>query len=256
MSSLTARYVEREARVFARLWRGSVFSSFIAPALMLGALGLGLGGLIDDRNSGVDGLKYIQFVAPGLLAATVMNVCVNECMWPVMGGHKWTRQYHAMVSAPLTPVAVFQGVVAWASIRAAMSAAAFLVVAALLGGIKSPWAVLALPAAVLTGAAFAAVTAAFSISQNDDLKFPLIQRLAVQPLFLLSGTFFPVKQLPDRIEWLAWFSPLWHGVELCRDACRGEFHAGRAVIHVAVLLGCTLLGARWGRATFTRRLAS
>jgi lipooligosaccharide transport system permease protein len=185
-----------------------------------------------------------------------MNVAVNECMWPVMGGHKWSRQYHAMVAAPLTPAAVYQGVVAWASIRTAMSAGAFLVVAVLLGGIKSPWAVLALPAAVLTGIAFASITAAFSVTQNDDLKFPLIMRLGVQPLFLLSGTFFPVRQLPDRIEWLAWLSPLWHGVELCRGACRGELQASRGAIHVAVLVACAVAGGQWGRATFTRRLAS
>lgn len=256
MSTLTMRYVEREARVFARLWRGSVFSSFVAPALMLGALGIGLGSLINERNDGVEGLTYIQFVAPGLLAATVMNVAVNECMWPVMGGHKWSRQYHAMVAAPLTPASVYHGVVTWAGVRVAMSAAAFLLVAALLGGVKSPWGVLAFPAAILTGLAFAAMMAAFSITQDDDLKFPLIVRLGVQPLFLLSGTFFPVRELPRGIRWMVWLSPLWHGVELCRAACLGEFHPTRAFINIAVLVVFVAVGAHWGRATFARRLAS
>ena len=247
------RVVEREARVFRRLWRGSVFSSLLAPLLFLGAMGVGLGGLVDERNPDVAGVSYLQFVAPGLLVASAMQATAGGSLWPVLGGFKWLRTYHGVVATPVPPGALYGGLITWLSIRTGISATAFLLVAALLGAIPSWWGLAALPVAMLCAAAFAAPLAAFTATQDTDVAFPLVIRMVVMPLFLFSGTFFPTEQLPDGLRPLIVLSPLYHAAELARAATTG--HLGWASLgHAAVLAGCVAAGAWWGRRTFQRRL--
>ncbi len=255
MAPTMARVVEREARVFARLWRGSVFSSLLSPVLFLGAIGLGLGGLIDDRNTAVAGLTYLEFVAPGLLAAAAMQSPASDSLWTVLAGAKWMRFYHAMTATPVRPSDIFGGLVIWSGIRTAMAATAFLAVATAVGGVSSAMGVLAVPAAVLGGLAFAAPLKAFSATQETDLAFPLIMRLGVVPLFLFSGTFFPIEQLPSGVRPLAWFSPLWHAAELCRGATTGSLAPLSALGHVVVLVAVIAVGCWCGARAFTTRLA-
>jgi len=250
------RVVEREARVYARLWRGIAFSTFIQPALYLGAMGVGLGGLVRAHTGSVDGLSYLDFIAPGLLVASTMQLAASESMWPVMGGAKWMRQFHGVVATPITPGELYGGFVLWTSIHAMFGAAAFLLVATLMGAVSSAWGILAVPAAALCAAAFCAPLAAFSIGQDSDAAFPLIMRLGVLPLFLFSGTFFPIKQLPSGLRPLAVFSPLWHGVELARAATTGSFGAAAVVAHVAVLVACIAASAVFGVRAFARRLSA
>lgn len=249
-----ARVVEREARVFRRLWRGTAFSGLVTPLLFLAAIGVGLGGLVDERSGDVEGVSYLVFVTPGLLAASAMQTAAGNSLWPVMAGTKWIRSYHAMVASPLAPGDVYGGFVTWNSIRTALYSSAFLVVAAVLGGVPSPWGVLALPFAVLTGASFAAPLGAFAASQETDQPFAIIMRLGIMPLFLFSGTFFPLDLLPRWLETLAVISPLWHGAELCRAATTGTLEAGPVALHAAVLAAIIAAGWRAGTRTFTRRL--
>jgi len=251
------RIVEREARIYRRLWRSSVFTYFVGPAMYLAAIGLGLGGLIEE-NGGFDGsISYLQFVAPGLLAATIMQTAAADSLWPIMGGLKWMKSFHAMAATPLTPTQIIVGQLTWSSMRVALSSTIFLLVAAVLGGIASPWAVLALPAAMLTGLAFSAPICAFSATQETDTRFPLVMRFIILPLFLFSGTFFPLTDLPDWLQTLAWISPLWHGVELCRAATTGQFDdAATLVGHLVVLLGFAGVGLWLATKAFHRRLAT
>ena len=250
------RVVEREALVYARLWRGLAFSTFVQPALYLAAMGIGLGGMVSAHSGRVDGLAYLDFVAPGLLVASAMELAASESMWPVLGGAKWMRQFHGVVATPIGPGELFGGFVLWTALRSMLGAAAFLLVAALLGAVPSAWGILAVPAAGLCAAAFCAPITAFSISQDSDLSFPLIMRLGVLPLFLFSGTFFPISQLPGGLRPFASLSPLWHGVELGRAATTGRFDFAAVVVHVAVLVACTGVGAAFGVRAFATRLSS
>ncbi len=194
----TLRAAEREVRVFQRLWRGSVSFSLVQPVLFLAAMGLGLGDLVDQNQGDVDGVPYLTFIAPGLLAASAMLVGGTEALWPLMGRLKWLGSYKAMVATPITPGDAFGGWMLWIALRTAIAAAAFLLVAAVLGAVPSAWGILAVPAAVLCGAAFAAPIGAYTATQETDLKFPVMVRLGLIPLFLFSGTFFPVEELPER----------------------------------------------------------
>ncbi|MGQ0824253.1 MAG: ABC transporter permease [Actinomycetota bacterium] len=250
----TTKVVERELQLFKRLWRGYAFSTFLSPILYLAAMGVGLGDLIDENTASVGGLSYLDFVAPGLLVASAVQLAAPESLWPVMGGMKWMGQFHGMVATPITPADVYTGFVAWTVLRTVAGSAVFLVTAAFLGGVPSGWGVVAILAAGLTAAAFSAVFAAYAATCRDDQSFPLIMRVVILPLFLFSGTFFPVEQLPDALEALAFLSPLWHGVEFARSATTGDFDAV-VVINVLVLVACIIGGYAWGIRSFAKRLA-
>ena len=250
------RVVEREMRVFARLWRSAVFSTFLAPVLFLAAMGLGLGGLVKEHTGKVAGLTYLDFVAPGLLVASAMQIAANESMWPVLGAVKWVKNFHATVATSITSGELVLGYVVWITLRAVLGSAVFLLVAAVLGAVPSAWGVLAIPAAALCSAAFCAPLTAFSVGLDSDLAFPVIMRVAVLPLFLFSGTFFPISQLPGWLRPFAALSPLWHGVELARHATTGSLHPGADFVHILVLVACTGAGLLWGRRRFARRLTA
>ena len=255
MSDATVlRALERELLVYRRLFRGSLFTTFGVPVLFLAAMGIGLGGLVNERTGAVDGVDYLTFIAPGLMAAGAMQSSAYESLWPIMGGLKWVGSYKATISTPVSAADIYVGRVLFTAVRATVSTSAFLLMAWLFGGVPSAWGVLAIPAAVLCGVAFAAPIAAFTATQETDVAFPLIVRLGVMPLFLFSGTFFPVEQLPDALEPLALASPLWHGVELCRAATTGTFDLLPALVHVGVLALFVALGLMWGTRTFPRRL--
>jgi lipooligosaccharide transport system permease protein len=132
------RLVERELYVFRHLWHGIAFSSFVGPLLFLVAMGVGVGGYIDDRSAdSLGGLTYLQFVAPGLMAANILMGAVGDSLWWVMGGTQWDKRYYAMTSGPLGTDDVLFGHFAWEAVRALMSTVAFLVVAAPLGAVTS-----------------------------------------------------------------------------------------------------------------------
>ncbi len=251
--------VEREALIYRRLWRGVVFTQFVSPVLYLVAMGIGLGGMIEAAGHTIDGLTYLEFVAPGLMAATTLQTATGEVMWPVLAGFKWMGFYHGMVSSPMRPSEIYSGIIVWLSLRLTVGATAFLVVATLLGAVLSPWAVLAIPAAVLGAVALAAPLAAYSATQETDHRFPLVLRFLTLPMFLFSATFFPLDQLPVWLRPLAWISPLWHSVELCRDATTGTLGpAGMAGVsgHILVLCAYIAFGFAWGIRAFTGRLTT
>ena len=250
------RVAEREARVWAHFWHTAALTGILMPLLFLGAMGLGLGGLVDENRGTVEGVEYLVFVAPGILAATALQAASGNALWPVMGGMKWARTFHAAAATPLSPGQVYGGYLTWIAVRLALNSALFVVVAALLGAVPSLWGVLAVPAAALGGVAFAAPVIAYSAGRDSDVTFPVIMRVAVMPMFLFSGTFFPVAQLPDWLEPLARISPLWHAVELCRGATTGSLSVAGALGHTGFLAAVVALGCWWGVRTFEARLAA
>ncbi len=252
------RQTEHELVKYRRIWRGSLASGFLTPLLFLGSLGLGVGQAIDRNGGGatsLGGVRYLAFLAPGLLAAMAMQVGAGESLWPVQGGFSWHRFFHASAATPLRPSDIFLGWVIWVAVRLLLSTAAFVIVATALGAVRSPLAVLAVPAAVLTGLAFAAPLTAFAATREQETSFPLIMRFGVMPLFLFSGAFFPLSELPSGLQGLARLTPLWHGVDLCRSLMLGPADAGSALVHLGVLAAFAGAGVAWGASTFTRRLA-
>jgi lipooligosaccharide transport system permease protein len=262
VGSTPDRSGHRWARAFAfwlasyrRVWRGSVFEGFVSPLFFLAAMGFGLGLLVDaGPDGGMGGVSYVQFIAPGILAAQAMNTAVGESTYPVLGGIKWFRQYHAMLATPLRIPDVVLGHLAFVLMRVAITSTAFLLVAWLLRAIGSPWSVLALPVAVLCGMAYATPVFAFSARQDHDSGFALLFRFVIMPMFLFSGTFFPIDQLPAALQPVAWVTPLWHAVELCRALSLGTPTVADAVVNVGYLLLWIVGGYLLALRSFRRRL--
>lgn len=247
--------VEYNAMVFRRVWRGTIMTSFFTPLFFLAAMGLGLGGFVNRGAGGVGGVPYIEFLAPGLLAAATMQTAAGETMYPVLGKIMWDRIYDAMLATPLRIGEVIAGEVAWVTLRVLMVASIFWVVMVLFGVIHSPLALLAIPAAALTGLAFATPIMAFTATQRDESGFPNIFRFVIMPLFLLGGAFFPISKLPLLLQGVAWATPLAHGVELCRGLVLGHLILRDVALHVAVLVAYALAGFFLARVLFMRRLA-
>lgn len=240
---------------FVRLGRAgqsTVLMAALNPLFVIAAMGLGLGSLVEDTST-LGGVDYLDFIAPGLMAAFAMQAAAGASLWPVLGGIKWEGTYVAQVATPLRPLDVLAGQLSYTAADIAMRTVMTAIAMVVFGAIHSPWGILAIPAAVLTGLAYASLITAFSATQETDNAFPLIMRLVVIPSYLFSGTFFPVTQLPAPLEALAKATPLWHGVDLCRSLTLGEVTAGDS-LHVVYLAAFTGLALRWGRRTFERRL--
>jgi lipooligosaccharide transport system permease protein len=252
--TLPLRVYEYWLMQYRRVWRGTVITSIVNPVFYLGALGVGLGSLVNKTSGEPLGVPYIDFVSPGMLAAAAMQLGTGEASWPVMGSFHWTRQYFAMIATPLGVRDVVFGHQLWMLVRLTSTSAIYLAVIAAFGGVNSFWAILALPAAVLVGASFTGPIAAYAATRENDAAFVPVNRFVILPLFLFSGTFFPVSRLPLPLEWLAYATPLWHGVELCRQLTLGDVHAWRAVGHTAYLLAFFVGGLIWAQRTYARRL--
>jgi lipooligosaccharide transport system permease protein len=211
------KVLQRNLLVYRHTFRGSIFGSFVTPLLYLTAMGVGLGQLIGTQGRGVlGGYEYTHFLGPGLLAATCMQSAVFESTFPILGKIIWRRNYEAMLATPLVVRHLVGGELLWIAFRMTLISTVFLGVLTLFGIPRSPLALLAIPAAVLTGVAFSAAIISFAATQKNDAGFSWMFRFVVNPLFLFSGTFFPLSQLPQWAQYIAAATPLYHGVSLTR----------------------------------------
>ena len=255
--STIGRGIEHRAMLYRRTFRASLFASFGIPLLFLTGMGLGLGGYVDQNpDPSLQGLTYLQFLAPGLLAGSVMQAGTFEASFPILGGLQWNKIFHAMFATPIRPADIAFGNMIWIGIRLTLIASVFAVVIVAYGASRSPLLIFAIPVAVLTGLSFATPFMAFTATQRTPDKFAAIFRFGVTPLFLFSGTFYPVENLPDVVRPIAWISPLWHGVDACRMLMLDT--VGRDpllfVVHIAVLLALATIGALLAARTFESRL--
>ena len=239
---------------YRRVWRGTIGTSLVNPILYVTALGIGLGTIVDQTQNTPGGVPYLDYVAPGLLAAAAMQTATTESSWPVMAAIKWSRVYHAMIATPLTERDAFVGHQLFVITRVFTSAAAYLVVITAFGAVASWWGILVVPVAVLIGTAFSMPIAALAARVEDGRTFVTIFRFLIVPMFLFSGTFFPISQLPLGFELIAYVTPIWHGVELCRMLTLGTVEAWAALGHTAYLLAWTFVGFELARRSYRRRL--
>jgi lipooligosaccharide transport system permease protein len=179
-----------------------------------------------------------------------------EATFPIMGGLVWNRIFHGMYATPITPRDIALGNLAWIAARLTLITTIFTIVIVLFGAAESPLIVLAIPAAILTGMAFAGPIAAFSATQKTPSKFATIFRFGITPLFLFSGTFFPISSLPAALQAFAWLTPLFHGVALTRGLSLGTIteEPVAAAIHVIYLTTLATVGAWLTIRNIRRRL--
>jgi lipooligosaccharide transport system permease protein len=256
-SSRSFRAFQCWLTVYRRIWRSSIWSSVLGPICYLGALGFGLGTLVDKHGTAsLGGVPYLDFVAPAFLATGAMQTAMAEASFPVFGSIKWNRIYIGAQASPLRPADIFRGHLLFMTMRIAMNCAVVMLVMWAFGAIRSAWVVLAYPAALLTGLAFAAPIAAWAITVKIETSFNYIFRFGLIPLMLFSGTFFPLSQLPAGLRALAYATPLWHGVALCRAFSLGTAASDPVGMlgHVAYLVTLAAVGIWAGGRTYRRRL--
>jgi lipooligosaccharide transport system permease protein len=253
------RVWESSFAVYRRLWKSLLLGSVVQPFLYLLGIGVGVGALVDEGPSSAEllgGVDYVSFLAPALIATTAMMVAAQEAMWPVMDGFMWTNSYRAMTATPLEPGQVAAGVTLWHATRALLAAAGVAAVLAVFPQTRAWGLVPAVGFAVLLALAFSLPLTAWSSTRVSDQSFPAVMRFAIVPMFLFAGAFYPIDQLPGWLQPLAWLTPLWHGVELCRGVVLGTLGGAEAAFHVTVLLAYAGAGYLACRRTFPRRLAT
>ncbi|HEY1973224.1 MAG TPA: ABC transporter permease [Pseudonocardia sp.] len=241
--------IVRSALAYQRRWMTFV-SGFFEPVFYLLALGQGLGSLVGSLP-GPDGspISYAAFIAPGLLAASAMNGAVFDSTFNVFFRLRYAKLYDSMLATPLGPTDIALGEIGWALLRGALYSLGFLTMMAAFGLLRSPWALLALPAAVLIAFAFASVGMAATSFMRSWQDFDLVQ-LAVLPMFLFATTFFPLSVYPRGLQLVVECLPLFHAVELMRAFTTGIVGIGvlghLAYFVVMAGLGATVAARRLG----------
>ncbi len=214
------RLIERHARFYRRMWL-VVASGAAEPLFYLLSVGVGIGGLI-GTVTGPTGhpVPYRDFVAPGLLAVSALNGALNDSTFNVYGRLKFDKLYDAVLTTPLGAQDVALSEIGWAVLRGILYSVPFLIVMAAMGLIISPWAVLALPGAALVSFATAAAGVALTTYMKSWQDFEYVVLVSV-PLFLFSGTFFPLYVYPPVIGLIVEWTPLYQGVVILRDLVLG-----------------------------------
>ena len=252
--------LQRHLWVYRRTWRGSIFTSFLNPVLFMIAMGFGVGSLIGTGTSGSgvipDGLTYLAFLAPGLLAGAAMQTATFESSFPISARIVWRRNYEAMLATPMRVWDLIVGELGWIGFRLLTTATAFVLVMVVFGIPRGPSAILAIPAAMLTGYAFSPLMIALAsrITGDPAAAFSMVFRFVIMPLYLFSGTFFPIERLPVPLQVAAWATPLYNGVALTRDLVLAHAQLAPSVLHVAILLAYAGVGVALARRGLQRRM--
>ncbi|WP_020576489.1 ABC transporter permease [Actinopolymorpha alba] len=232
--------VERNLMVYRHDWLVLV-SGFFEPLFYLLSIGVGIAPLVGNFQVGGHAVSYPAFIAPAMLAASAMNGAIADTTYNLFFKLKYAKLYDAVLATPLRPVDIATGEICWALIRGGLYSAAFLLTMLALGLVFSWWAVLALPAAVLVGFAFAAAGMAGTTFMRSWQDFEFIS-LAILPMFLLSATFFPLSTYPPVVRLLVELTPLYHGVALLRALTLGtpSWQLLVSVAYLAAMAGVSL----------------
>jgi lipooligosaccharide transport system permease protein len=240
---------------YRRTWRGTIVLSVLNPLLFFIGIGVGLGRLIDRNPAApLHHVSYLAFLAPGLLAAMAMQTGTIESVMSVYLSLRTRGNYRVAALTTLSPADILNGHLLFVLFRIATSSAAFLVVLLCARLAASPLVVLALPAAVLTGLAFAIPFMALGVSVTNEETVRGVYRFVIMPLYLFSGTYVAVNQLPAVIRPVAYALPLWHGVQLCRGLSLGTLSPGGALLHTGYLCAVCAVGLITARAMYRRHL--
>jgi len=240
-------------------WLGAIISvSFGNPIIYLLAVGIGVGSLVDSNTggNGIYGVSYITFLAPALLATAAIQAAMDETSFPTLEGFVWNKSFYGMNSTQLTAGQIVDGIMIAAFVRAFLTSAAYLVVLWAFGTVT----IAAMPflflVASFAGMSFGALMlAATSFVKEDDGFFAIVARFIVAPMFLFSGTFYPLEQMPLFLQWIGWISPLWHSTNFARSISFGlEVPGWLMIVHAAFLIISLVVGMIIARKQFASRL--
>ncbi len=255
-----ARYiVEARVRTMSK-WVWIILAvTILNPLLYLISIGVGVGSLISHNLGphGIDGVSYLTFIAPALLASSAIQAAQDEVIFPTFQGFKWGRMFYGMNATPQTGSDIASGVFLAAMLRTTLGVGIYSIILYLFGAMNSPHSYMAIPIAIFAGAAFGAVLLAFAAyTENEDKFFTIVGRFIIGPMFLFSGTFYPITALPLVVRFFGWISPLWHAIELGRFATYGHhISATMVIVHFTYLLAMLVFGLFFAFRQYSKRLA-
>ena len=242
-------------RLYSRTWRGTIVISVVNPLLFLLGVGVGIGHLVNQGHPAtLGGVSYSDFFAPGLLAASAMQTGFVESGGRVTVAAGWSGAYRAAATTPMEPEDILAGHMLFVVFRLLLSTAAFIVVMELFGVTNGWWGFAIWPASLLTGMAFAAPIAAWAVTLRQYTKVNSIYRFVLMPMYMFSGTFFALGELPHVVRLVASVLPLTQGVELCRSLSLGDASVAGVAARTAYLLLFVVGGLLVARVTYRRRL--
>lgn len=235
-----------------------VVTSIGNPFVYLFSLGVGLASLVHAPISdGAGGtVSYLAFVAPALLAQAAVVVASEESTYPIMMGFKWNTIFAAMNAAPISGKQIVNGLLIGMTARILPTCVIYFVVMVIFGAVPSGLGIVGILTASFTGVAVGSLIMSYTSTIEDDKgQMAMIMRFGIMPMFLFSGTFFPLTQLPIWLQWIGWISPLWHGTLLGRDLAYGNSEPVLLiVVHIVYLVVLAVFGWKRTQAVFTRRL--
>lgn len=252
-------YAEHVLRVMRGYSLSIVMYSVGLPVAYLFAMGVGLATLVDaNQAEAFGGVSYLTYIAPALLVSSAVMTASGEFSYPVMAGFKWRRTYFGPHASPLVPQQIAAGHIMAVTLRFLVQSVIYFAIVAMFGASPSPWGWVSVLVATLAGLAFGLPLMAYAAALVQDKgQFALVQRFIVTPLFLFSGTFFPLDSLPLAVRWIGWISPVWHGTELGRVFSYGYEESPLLTIgHVVFLLGCAGVGWVLTQRRFVMRMGS
>ncbi|MFD3448441.1 ABC transporter permease [Microbacteriaceae bacterium 4G12] len=253
-----ALYVAEHRTRSMAAYKGTIIATGIGnPVVYLFALGVGLATLVDANVGGAGApVSYLTFVAPALLASAAVTIATEEFSYPILGAFKWNPTFFAINASPISPRQIVDGQMLSVLVRMVPSCIVYFLFMLVFGAVPSPIGWLSILAAVATGMAVGAVLMSYvSTLQTDSGQIALLMRFGLTPMFLFSGTFFPLGQLPAYLQWIGWISPLWHGTELGRVVSYGAPEPiWLTVAHVLYLAAWFVFGWLASRRVTARRL--
>ena len=241
-------------------WRAIIAAVDIGnPLFYLISVGVGIGVLVQSNSgtSGTGGIKYIAYIAPALLASSAITAAMDECVFPTIEGFKWRKLFFAQNATPISATQIATGVFLAAMARALTSVSIYYILLLAFNVVDLGTSILLIPIAVLGGGSFGAVMLYFAAKiEKEDHFFNIIGRLVITPMFLFSGTFFPLQSMPIYLQPIGWISPLWHATELGRSAA---FDYGvsstMTALHILFLAVLIIAGLALSFRQFERRLS-
>lgn len=217
------RVWQRNRDVFLALGKSEMPGIIAEPLLVLLAMGYGLGAYVSDIG-GRD--EYIEFIAPGIIAAYGMFSACLECTYGSFFRMDVQKTYDAIIATPLSVEDVVAGEAFWGATRSLITTAAVLIIAMMFGAISSPWAILALPVGFLAGLMFASISLTFTAIAPGISSFNYFFTLFATPMFFFSGVFFPMDEFPDAVQTFSWLAPLRSVSRIMRGVVEGELEMG------------------------------
>jgi lipooligosaccharide transport system permease protein len=242
-------------------WWGAILAYGLGnPVLYLVSVGLGIGALVDaggNSDEALGGVGYLEFLAPALLAAAAIQAVLDEVTFPVMDGFVWEKLFFAFQNTSISPRQIADGVILIAMLRGLFTTVLYLGALVLFGAIPLASVFTLTLTSMFAAVAFATLMLALTASmKGDDGYFAIIGRFVIAPMFLFSGTFYPLELMPIGVQWIGWISPLWHATELGRFLSYGDpLGQGMFAIHIGYFAVLTAVGLALSYRQFRKRLS-